>query len=157
MTTTKALLIGQRRRLALTMVGGFAGLVALALAVAVVADLADIRTAAAVTDRLVPLLVFYAPAPIAAAGAYARCGGPACLTVGVVPAVVLAALVVVGTVFGVPGVGGGDAALGGVTLSFALVGLSGAFIGYCAGVTAALLADLAGIGGGDDAEADGAE
>jgi len=71
MTTTEALLIGRRRRLALTMVGGFAGIVALALALAVVADLADIQTAAAVTDRLIPLLVFYAPAPIAAAGAYA--------------------------------------------------------------------------------------
>jgi hypothetical protein len=157
MTTTKALLIGRRRRLALTMVGGFAGLVALSLAVAVVAELADIRTAAAVTDRLVPLLVFYAPAPIAAAGAYLRCGGPACLTVGVVPALVFAALVVVGTVFGVPGVGAGDSPLGGVTMSFALVGLSGAFVGYCAGVTAALLADLAGIGGGDGDEADDAE
>ncbi|EMA61529.1 hypothetical protein [Halorubrum kocurii] len=161
MTTTKALLIGQRRRLALTMVGGFAGVVALALAVAVVADLADIRTATALTDRLVPLLVFYAPAPIAAAGAYARCGGPACLTVGVVPALVFATLVVAGTVFGVPGVGGGDAPLGGVTMSFALVGLSGAFVGYCAGVTAALLADLAGFGGdggdGGDGETDAAE
>jgi len=60
---------------------------------------------------------------------------------------VFAALVVVGTVFGVPGVGAGDAPLGGVTMSFALVGLSGAFVGYCAGVTATLLADLAGIGG----------
>jgi len=50
-------------------------------------------------------------------------------------------------VFGVPGVGAGDAPLGGVTMSFALVGLSGAFVGYCAGVTATLLADLAGIGG----------
>ncbi|EMA61746.1 hypothetical protein [Halorubrum lipolyticum] len=152
MTTAKALLLGGRRRLALTMVGGFAGVVALALAVAIVADLADIRTAAALTDRLVPLLVFYAPAPIAAAGGYARCGGPACLTVGVVPALVFATLVVVGTVFGVPGVGGGDAPLGGVTMSFALVGLSGAFVGYCAGVTAALLADLAGIGGGSDGD-----
>jgi len=38
MTTTEALLIGRRRRLALTMVGGFAGIVALALALAVVAD-----------------------------------------------------------------------------------------------------------------------
>ncbi|PHQ40250.1 hypothetical protein DJ69_01985 [Halorubrum persicum] len=155
MTTTKALLIGQRRRLALTMVGGFAVLVALTLAVAIAAELADIQTAAAVTDRLVPLLVFYAPAPIAAAGAYARCGGPACLAVGVVPAFVFAALVVVGTVFGVPGVGGGNAPLGGVTMSFALVGLSGAFVGYCAGVTAALLADLAGIGGGDGEGANG--
>jgi hypothetical protein len=156
MTTTEALLIGRRRRLALTMVGGFAALVALSLAVGIVAERAGIPTAAALTDRIVPLLVFYAPAPIAAAGGYARCGGPACLAVGAVPAVVLAALVVVGTVFGVPGVGAGDSPLGGVTMAFAAIGLSGAFVGYCAGVTAALLADLAGFGSGDDG-ADDAE
>ena len=154
MTTTEALLIGQRRRLALTMVGGFAGVVALSLVVAIVADLADIPSAAALTDRLVPLLVFYAPAPVAAAGAYARCGGPACLTVGVVPAGVFAALVAVGSVFGVPGVGSGGDPLAGVTWSFALIGLSGAFVGYCAGVSAALLADVAGVGG-DDENGDG--
>lgn len=150
MTTTKALLVGRRRGLAVTMVLGFALVVALSLAAAVVAEQADLPTAAAVTDRIVPLLVFYAPAPIAAAGAYARCGGPACLAVGAVPTVVFVALVLVGTVFGIPGVESGGSSLGGVTMSFALVGLSGAFIGYCAGVTAALLADLAGIGSGDD-------
>ena len=154
MTTTEALLIGRRRRLALTMVGGFAGLVALSLAVAVVAERAGIPTAAALTDRLVPLLVFYAPAPIAAVGGYARCGGPACLAVGAVPAVVFGGLVVVGTVFGVPGVGPGDSPIGGVTMAFAAVGLTGAFVGYCAGVTAALLSDLVGFGSGDDGESD---
>ncbi|WP_256403146.1 hypothetical protein [Halorubrum salinum] len=150
MTTTEALLLGRRRRLAVAMVAGFAVVVAIALASAVIADLADLQGAAALADRLVPLLVFYAPAPIAAAGAYARCGGPACLAVGVVPAVVFAALVLVGTVLGVPGVGAADSPLGGVTVSFALVGVSGAFVGYCAGVTAAMLADLAGVG--DDAD-----
>ena len=150
MTTTEALLLGRRRRLAVTMVAGFAAVVALALASAIVADLADLQGAAALVDRFVPLLVFYAPAPIAAAGAYARCGGPACLAVGIVPAVVFAALVLVGSVLGVPGVGAADAPLGGLTVSFALVGVSGAFVGYCAGVTAAMLADLAGIGDGAD-------
>ncbi|MFO8115353.1 MAG: hypothetical protein R6U01_08340 [Halorubrum sp.] len=158
MTTTEALLIGRRHRLALTMVGGFAALVALSLAVAVVAERADISTAAALTDRLVPLLVFYAPAPIAAVGGYARCGGPACLAVGVVPAAVFAALVVVGTVVGVPGVGAGDSPIGGVTWAFAAVGLSGAFVGYCAGVTVALLTDLVGFGSDDEgSDDDGAE
>jgi len=149
MTTAEALLIGRRRRLALTMVGGFAAVVALSVAVAVVAERADIASAAALTDRIVPLLVFYAPAPIAAVGGYARCGGPACLAVGAVPAVVLTALVIVGTVFGVPGVGG-KSPFGGVTVAFAAIGLSGAFVGYCAGVTAALVADLAGLGGGGE-------
>jgi hypothetical protein len=155
MTTTKALLIGQRRRLALTMVGGFAGVVALSLVVAVVADRADVRSAAALTDRLIPLLVFYAPAPVAAAGGYARCGGPACLTVGIVPAGVFAALIAVGSVFGVPGIGSGGDPLAGVTWSFALIGLSGAFLGYCAGVSAALLADVTGFGGGEGDGGDG--
>jgi hypothetical protein len=154
MTTAEALLIGRRRRLALTMVGGFAAVVALSVALAVVAERADIASAAALTDRVVPLLVFYAPAPIAAAGGYARCGGPACLAVGAVPAVVLSALVVVGTVFGVPGVGG-ESPFGGVTVAFATIGLSGAFVGYCAGVTAALVADLAGIGRGAGSDGEG--
>lgn len=154
MTTTKALLIGRRRGLAVTMVVGFAVVVALSLAVAIAAEQANLPTAAAFTDRIVPLLVFYAPAPLAAAGGYARCGGPACLAVGIVPALVFATLVLVGTVFGVPGVGGGDAPLGGVTMAFAAVGLSGAFVGYCAGVTAALLADLAGYGSDEDQDGD---
>jgi hypothetical protein len=154
MTTAEALLIGRRRRLALTMVGGFAAVVTLSVALAVVAERADIASAAALTDRIVPLLVFYAPAPIAAVGGYARCGGPACLAVGAVPAVVLTALVVVGTVFGVPGVGG-ESPFGGVTVAFAAIGLSGAFVGYCAGVTAALVADLAGIGGGSGSDGEG--
>lgn len=150
MSTTEALLLGRRRKLAVTMVVGFAAVVALSLVVALVADLADLGTASALTDRAIPLLVFYAPAPVAAAGAYARCGGPACLAVGVVPAVVFAALVIIGTVFGVPGVGGGDATLGGIALSFGLIGLTGAFVGYCAGVTAALLVDLLGDGANTD-------
>ncbi|WP_280587960.1 hypothetical protein [Halorubrum sp. Boch-26] len=155
MTTAEALLIGRRRRLALTMVGGFAAVVALSLAVAVVAERANVPAASALTDRLVPLLVFYAPAPIAAVGGYARCGGPACLAVGAVPAVVFTALVVVGTVFGVPGVGAGDSPIGGVTMAFAAVGLTGAFVGYCAGVTAALVADLVGLGtDGENADGD---
>lgn len=155
MTTTRALLIGRRRGLAVTMVVGFAVVVALSVAVAIVAERADMRTASALTDHIVPLLAFYAPAPLAAAGGYARCGGPACLAVGVVPAVVFAALVLAGTVFGVPGVGGGGSPIGGVTLAFAAVGLSGAFVGYCAGVTAALLADLVGFRNGSDEDANG--
>ena len=145
MSTTEELLLSRRRGLAVTMVFGFAAAVALALVVALVADLAGLPAASALTDRIVPLLVFYAPGPIAAAGAYARCGGPACLAVGVVPALVFGALVIAGTVFGVPGVGGGST-LGGTALSFGLVGLSGAFVGYCAGVSAVLLADLIGAG-----------
>lgn len=145
MTTTEALLLGRRRGLAVTMVLGFAGLVAAALVAALVADFAELPTTAALADRLIPLLVFYAPAPIAAAGAYARCGGPACLAVGVVPAVVFVGFVLVGTVVGVPGVGAGDAPIGSVATSFALVGVTGAFVGYCAGVTAALLADVIGV------------
>lgn len=150
MTTTEALLLGRRRGLAVTMVVGFAAVIAVSLAVALVAELADLPTAAALTDRVIPVLVFYAPGPIAAAGAYARCGGPACLAVGVVPALVFAGLVLLGTTIGVPGVGEGGAPVEGVATSFALVGLSGAFVGYCAGVTAALLVDLAGRGQATD-------
>jgi hypothetical protein len=150
MPTAEALLIGRRRDRAVGLVVGFAAAVALALVTAFAAEWADVSAIEALTDRLLPLLVFYAPGPVAAAGAYARCGGPACLAVGVVPAAVLGGLVLAGTVMGVPGVDGGDPALGDVTLTFAAVGLSSAFVGYCAGVTGVLGADLLGIGGDAD-------
>ena len=157
MPTTKALLVGGRRDLAVGLVVGFAGVVTLALVAAFVAESADAATASALTDRLLPLLVFYAPGPLAAAGAYARCGGPACLAVGVVPAAVLGGFVLLGTAVGVPGVNGGNPALGGVTVSFAAVGLTSAFAGYCAGVTAVLAADLLGLGGDGGDPVDGGD
>ncbi|RLM52544.1 hypothetical protein [Halorubrum sp. Atlit-28R] len=148
MPTTKALLLGRRRGRAVGLVVGFAGAVALALVAAFLAETAGVTTASALTDRILPLLVFYAPGPLAAAGAYARCGGPACLAVGVVPAAVLGGFVLLGTVVGVPGINGGNPAIGDVTVSFAAVGVTSAFVGYCAGVTAVLAADLLGVGSG---------
>ena len=150
MPTTKALLVGRRRGLAVGLVVGFAGVVTLALVAAFLAESADATGVSALTDRLLPLLVFYAPGPLAAAGAYARCGGPACLTVGVVPAFVLGGFVLLGTVVGVPGVNGGTPAIGDVTVSFAAIGVSSAFVGYCGGVTAVLAADLLGLGSDGD-------
>ncbi|TKX85560.1 hypothetical protein EXE43_12965 [Halorubrum sp. SS5] len=158
MPTTKALLLGRRRDRAVGLVVGFAGAVALALVAAFLAESAGVTTASALTDRLLPLLVFYAPGPLAAAGAYARCGGPACLAVGVVPAAVLGGFVLLGTVVGVPGINGGNPAIGDVTVSFAAVGVTSAFVGYCAGVTAVLAADLLGVGSGEgDGEGGDAE
>ncbi|WP_297888718.1 hypothetical protein [uncultured Halorubrum sp.] len=156
MSTTRALLVGRRRGRAVGLVVGFAAVVALALVAAFVAESVGATAAAALTDRLLPLLVFYAPGPLAAAGAYARCGGPACLTVGAVPAVVLGGFVLVGTLVGVPGVNGGDPGLGDVALSFAAIGVTSAFVGYCAGVTAVLAVDVLGFGGGET-ETDGDE
>ena len=155
MPTTKALLFGGRRDRAVGLVVGFAGAVALALVAAFLAESAGATTASALTDRLLPLLVFYAPGPLAAAGAYARCGGPACLALGVVPALVLGGFVLLGTVVGVPGVNGGNPAIGDVTVSFAAIGVTSAFVGYCAGVTAVLAADLVGLGTGDGDGEDG--
>ena len=156
MPTTKALLFGRRRDRAVGLVVGFAGVVALALVAAFVAESAGATTATALTDRLLPLLVFYAPGPLAAAGAYARCGGPACIAVGVVPALVLGGFVLLGTLVGVPGVNGGNPAIGDVTVSFAAIGVTSAFVGYCAGVTAVLAVDVLGFGGGET-ETDGDE
>ncbi|QAU12817.1 hypothetical protein EKH57_08805 [Halorubrum sp. BOL3-1] len=161
MPTTKALLFGRRRERAVGLVVGFAGAVTLALVAAFAAESTDVAAASALTDRLLPLLVFYAPGPLAAAGAYARCGGPACLAVGVVPAAVLGGFVLLGTVVGVPGVNGETPAIGDVTVSFAAVGASSAFVGYCAGVTAVLAVDLLGFGSdhedGAGDESDGGE
>ncbi|MES3159986.1 MAG: hypothetical protein PPP55_00270 [Halorubrum sp.] len=149
MATSEALLVGDRRDLAIKLVGGFAAVVVLAMVAAVVADVADARFASMLTERAVPTLLFYAPAPVAALGAYARCGGPACLAVGFVPAVAFAALVAFGTVLGIPGVEGVDESLGSVTIGVALVGVSGAFLGYCVGVAAAMAADVLGLGTDD--------
>ncbi len=155
MATSEALLVGRNSRLAVRLVGGFTVAVALAMIAAILADLADARIAATLTEQAVPLLLFYAPAPVAALGAYARCGGPACLAVGVVPAAVFAALVVVGSLIGIPGMGGVDAPLGSLSIGLALVGVTGAFVGYCVGVAAAMIGDLAGFGGdADDRDAD---
>ncbi|RLM70523.1 hypothetical protein [Halorubrum sp. Atlit-26R] len=152
MPTTKALLFGRRRDRAVGLVVGFAGVVTLALVAAFLGESADVATATALTDRLLPLLVFYAPGPLAAAGAYARCGGPACIAVGVVPALVLGGFVLLGTLVGVPGVNGGNPAIGDVTVSFAAIGVTSAFVGYCAGVTAVLAADVLGFEGSDGDE-----
>lgn len=149
MATTRALLVGERPRLAIGLVGGFALGVTLAILVAMFANARDVALAATVTDRAVPLLLFYAPGPLAAVGGYARCGGPACLAVGVVPALTFVGLVAVGGVVGVPGVGGGDAPLTWLAGTVAVVGVAGAFIGYCVGVAAAMIGDLLGADGAD--------
>lgn len=143
MATTEALLFGRRRGRSLAFVAGVTAAVVLALVASLVAQVASPEHPATrvLHENAVPLLLFYAPAPLAAAGGYARCGGPACLAVGVVPAVVFGALVFVGGVVGLPSVAS-DAPVWGVTLAYALAGLSSAFVGYCAGVTGAVVVDL---------------
>ncbi|RLM81562.1 hypothetical protein D3D02_18965, partial [Halobellus sp. Atlit-38R] len=61
MPITKALLLGRRRGRAVGLVVGFAGAVALALVAAFLAESAGVTTGSALTDRVLPLLVFYAP------------------------------------------------------------------------------------------------
>ncbi len=149
MASSEALLVGRRPDRALGLIGGFAVAVAVTVLAVLVADLGDLPTATAVLDGVVPLIVFYAPAPLAALGAYLRCGGPACLAIGVVPATVLLVVVPVGTVLGVPGVADGSMIPAEAPISLALVGLTSAFLGFCAGVTAALVADVVGIASGE--------
>lgn len=144
MTTTKALLFGGRRERAIGLVVGFSVAVGAVAAVTLLASAVDLRPVATLSARTLPVLVVYAPAPIAAVGAYARCGGPACLAVGVVPVVVLAVLLAVASAIGAPGVAGG-AWVAKPTGSFLVGSVASAFVGFCAGVTAALVADLVGI------------
>ncbi len=148
MASSEALLVGCRRDRAIGLVGGFAVAITVAVLAGLVADLADLQTAAAVLDGALPLIVFYVPAPLAALGAYLRCGGPACLALGVVPAVVLVAVALVGSAIGISGVVNGGTVLLETSVSLALVGLTGAFVGFCAGVTATLVADVVGVGSG---------
>lgn len=144
MTATKALLFGGRRERAIGLVVGFSVAVAAVAAATVVASAVDLRAVATLSSRTLPVLVVYSPAPIAAVGAYARCGGPACLAVGVVPVVVLGSFLTVTAAIGAPGVDGG-AWVTELTGSFLIRGVSSAFVGFCAGVTAALIADLVGL------------
>lgn len=145
MASSEALLVGHRRDRAIGLVGGFAVAVAVAVLASFVAELANLPIAAAVLEEAIPLIVFYAPIPLAAIGAYLRCGGPACLAVGVVPAIVLVAAALVGSALGATGVVDGGTVLAETSTSLALVGLTGAFVGFCAGVTAALVADVLGF------------
>ncbi|SMO76566.1 hypothetical protein [Halorubrum cibi] len=144
MTTTKALLFGRRRERAVGLVVGFTVAVGLVAAVTLVASAIDHRTVTTLSARTLPFVAVYAPAPIAAVGAYARCGGPACLAVGVVPVVVLGASLAVASAIGVSGVDG--VWIAELTGSFLTHSVASAFVGFCAGVTAALVADLVGIG-----------
>ncbi|MFC5277210.1 hypothetical protein ACFPM1_00310 [Halorubrum rubrum] len=145
MTTTKALLFGRGRERAVGLVVGFTVAVGVVAAATLVASAVDHRTVAILSARTLPVVMVYAPAPIAAVGAYARCGGPACLAVGVVPVVVLGTLLAVASALGVPGVDGG-AWIADLMGSFLAGSVASAFVGFCAGVTAALVADLVGVG-----------
>ncbi|MFC5135736.1 MULTISPECIES: hypothetical protein [Haloferacaceae] len=144
MTTTEALLFGRRRERAIGLVVGFSVAVGAVAAVTLLASAVDLRPVATLSARTLPVLVVYAPAPIAAVGAYARCGGPACLAVGVVPVVLLGALLAVASTIGAPGVAGGAWVVE-LTGSFLIGSVASAFVGFCAGVTAALVVDLVGI------------
>ena len=148
MTTTKALLFGRGRGRAVGLVVGFTVAVGLVASATLVASAVDHWSVATLSARTLPVVAVYAPAPIAAVGAYARCGGPACLAVGVVPVVVLGALLAVGSALGAPGVDGGTW-VADLTGSFLARSVASAFVGYCAGVTAALVADLVGVGSGE--------
>ncbi|RAW43945.1 hypothetical protein DQW50_16950 [Halorubrum sp. 48-1-W] len=147
MTATKALLFGGRRERAIGLVVGFSVAVAAVTAATLVASAVDLRPLETLSSRTLPVLVVHAPAPIAAVGAYARCGGPACLAVGVIPVVVLGSFLAVTGAIGAPGVDG-SAWVAELTGSFLIRGVSSAFVGFCAGVTTALLADLVGFGSG---------
>lgn len=150
MATSEALLVGRERHRAVGLVVGFAAALAILFGAVLLAGRLDLGTTATLVDRMLPPLVTYGPAPLAAVGAYARCGGPACLAVGVVPAVVLAVVATAGLVVGIPTLAG-DVAVWELTVGVGAVGLTSAFGGYCAGVTAALAADLLGIGSDPDA------
>lgn len=87
-----------------------------------------------VYDVGLPFVLFYAPGLVAAVGAYLRSGAVACLAVGLVPAALFATVAIVGTVLGLPGVGGGDAPLWSITVAFSAVGVVYAAVGYVVGV-----------------------
>ncbi|WP_280535231.1 hypothetical protein [Halopenitus sp. POP-27] len=157
MVTTESLLFGEGRRRGLLLIGGFAALTAVILLA--VLTLEYVSPSHPLTrflaDGALPSVLLYVPAPVAAVGAYARCGAPACLSAGVVPGVVFGAIVVIGGLLGIPGTGADAAGLGlsiGLSVGFSIVGLSSAFVGYCTGVTAVLALDAFRESGGQGAD-----
>lgn len=119
---------------------GFAGVVTLVLGAVVATN--TLGTTHPVRrfgyDVGLPFVLFYAPGLVAAVAAYFRCGVAACLIAGVVPGACFAAIAVIGAALGVPGVGGGDAPLGSITLAFAAIGLVAASAGYFVGASVRL-------------------
>ncbi|GAB3414270.1 hypothetical protein GCM10027435_08990 [Haloparvum alkalitolerans] len=144
MVTTEALLFGDRPSKSVSLVATYAAITMTALVGAAFAG--TVSPGAPVTtllrQDLLSVVLFAAPGLIALGGGYARFGAPACLSVGVVPgasvAVLTAAVGVLDVLAGgTPGVTLGFAFAG----SVAYIGLLRAFLGYCAGVTVALLVD----------------
>ncbi|QHS16893.1 hypothetical protein [Halopenitus persicus] len=153
MVTTESLLFGAGRRRGLSLIGACGAVTAVTvLAVLALGSVAPSHHVTSfLADDALPSILLYLPAPIALVGAYARCGAPSCLAVGVVPGVVFGAIVVVGGLLGVPGTGADATVLGlsiGLSIGFSVVGLSSAFVGYCTGVTAVLALDAFREGGG---------
>ncbi|MDG5818603.1 hypothetical protein [Natronococcus sp. A-GB7] len=85
-------------------------------------------------DIGLPFVLFYAPGVVAAVGSFLRCGAATCLVVGLIPAGVFASTAILGSVLGVPGVGGGDAPLWSITLAFATISLVAAIVGCVVGL-----------------------
>lgn len=144
MVTTEALLFGDRFSKSVALVAVYAAIVLTALIGAAFAATVSPESAytALLRQDLLEVVLFSAPGLVALGGGYARCGAPACLSVGLVPGVSVAVLTVVVGVLdvlagGTPGVTLGFAFAGAV----AYIGLLRAFLGYCAGVTVAVLVD----------------
>ncbi|WP_255170002.1 hypothetical protein [Natrononativus amylolyticus] len=117
-------------------VGGFALLVGGTLVAFVATNVlgTDDPVRRFVADVWFPVVLFYAPAPAAAVGAYLRCGAVTGLLVGLVPAGLFATTAVLGTAFALPGVGGGDAPLWSITLAFATISAVAAGAGFLVGL-----------------------
>ncbi|AFZ74717.1 hypothetical protein [Natronobacterium gregoryi] len=119
----------------LELVGGFAVIVVATLLATVATNTlgTDNPIRRVVYDAGLPAVLFYAPGVVGAVGAYLRCGAATCLAVGFVPATFFALVAIVGSVFGLPGVGGGDAPLWSITVAFATIALVAAVVGFLAG------------------------
>ncbi len=157
MVTTEALLFGDRPSKSVSLVVTYAAITMTALVGAAFAGTVspDSPVTTLLRQDLLSVVLFAAPGLIALGGSYARCGAPACLAVGLVPGVSVAVLTVTVGILdvlagGTPGVTLGFAFAG----SVAYVGLLRAFLGYCGGLTVALLVDARRATPEPDPEAD---
>lgn len=133
--------MGRPRAPRLEVVLGFAVLVAGALIVTAVSNGLDAGHPGRrfLRDMGLSFVLFYAPEVVAAVGSFLRCGAATCPLVGLIPAGVFASTAILGTLLGLPGVGGGDAPLWSITLTFATIGLVAAIAGCVAGLAVRLV------------------
>lgn len=140
MVTTEDLLVGERRTRSIAFLGAYASIVAGTLLATLAAELLAPGLAEPLREELVPVVLVYAPMPVAAVGGFLRCGAPASIAVGLIPGIGYSVAVVLAAVLGLS-VDSGPMPLWGLSAGLLFTGVIWAFAGFCIGVATAMGVD----------------